>query len=125
MGNYDFAIGMGGAPGKVLREGTVTVDDCARRGVLRVHLQCLSIPHPCGHTFLTMRLSSEPVANHGDKSIGHCIEQDAMDSTSEHRLGGRFYNSDNTKPERMFQRTFSYAHSPLKNCPTTAETGSC
>lgn len=103
MGNYDFAIGMGGAPGQGIESsGPLLLRICARRGIYAFTYSAYQSLIRGGHTFLTMRLSSEPVANHGDKiDLVIALNQDAMDKHLQNVVpgGAIIYNSDNTKPE--------------------------
>ena len=103
MGNYDFAIGMGGAPGQGIESsGPLLLRICARRGIYAFTYSAYQSLIRGGHTFLTMRLSSEPVANHGDKiDLVIALNQDAMDKHLQNVVpgGAILYNSDNTKPE--------------------------
>ena len=103
MENYDFAIGMGGAPGQGIESsGPLLLRICARRGVYAFTYSAYQSLIRGGHTFLTMRLCSEPVANHGDKiDLVIALNQDAMDKHLQNVIpgGAILYNSDNTKPE--------------------------
>ena len=103
MGNYDFAIGMGGAPGQGIESsGPLLLRICARRGVYAFTYSAYQSLIRGGHTFLTMRLNSEPIANHGDKiDLVIALNQDAMDKHLQNVVpgGAILYNSDNTKPE--------------------------
>ena len=103
MGNYDFAIGMGGAPGQGIESsGPLLLRICARRGVYAFTYSAYQSLIRGGHTFLTMRLCSEPIANHGDKiDLVIALNQDAMDKHLQNVVpgGAILYNSDNTKPE--------------------------
>ena len=102
MENYDFAIGMGGAPGQGIESsGPLLLRICARRGIYAFTYSAYQSLIRGGHTFLTMRLSSEPVANHGDKiDLVIALNQDAMDKHLQNIVpgGAILYNSDNTKP---------------------------
>ena len=102
MENYDFAIGMGGAPGQGIESsGPLLLRICARRGIYAFTYSAYQSLIRGGHTFLTMRLCSEPVANHGDKiDLVIALNQDAMDKHLQNIVpgGAILYNSDNTKP---------------------------
>ena len=102
MGNYDFAIGMGGAPGQGIESsGPLLLRICARRGIYAFTYSAYQSLIRGGHTFLTMRLNSEPIANHGDKiDLVIALNQDAMDKHLQNVVpgGAILYNSDNTKP---------------------------
>jgi len=102
MPEYDFVIAMGGAPGQGIDSaGRALSRICGRHGL---HLFTYSAYQSLirgGHTFLTMRISSEPVANHGDKiDLVIALNQDAMDKHLQNIApgGAIIYNSDNTDP---------------------------
>ena len=103
MANYDFTIGMGGSPGQGIESsGPLLLRICARRGVYAFTYSAYQSLIRGGHTFLTMRLNSEPIANHGDKiDLVIALNQDAMDKHLQNVTpgGAILYNSDNTKPE--------------------------
>ena len=106
MAKYDFVIAVGGAPGQGIDTvGKSMSQICARHGL---HVYTYSAYQSLirgGHTFLTVRISSEPVANHGDK-IDMIIAMD-RNSVETHLQnvapgGALIYNSDDVKaaPER-------------------------
>ncbi len=106
MAKYDFVIAVGGAPGQGIDTvGKSMSQICARHGL---HVYTYSAYQSLirgGHTFLTVRISSEPVANHGDK-IDMIIAMD-RNSIETHLQnvapgGALIYNSDDVKaaPER-------------------------
>ena len=104
MAKYDFAIAMGGAPGQGLESaGPVLVRICARRGLHVFAYSAYQSLIRGGHTFLTIRICSEPVANHGDKiDLVIALNQDTMDKHLNNIVpgGAIIYNSDNTKPPK-------------------------
>jgi 2-oxoglutarate ferredoxin oxidoreductase subunit alpha len=102
MAKFDFAIAMGGAPGQGLESaGPVLVRICARRGLHVFTYSAYQSLIRGGHTFLTMRICSEVVANHGDKiDLTIALNQDAMDKHIRNVTSGGaiIYNSDDTTP---------------------------
>ncbi|MCE2401338.1 2-oxoacid:acceptor oxidoreductase subunit alpha [Candidatus Poribacteria bacterium] len=106
MAKYDFVIAVGGAPGQGIETlGKSLGQICARYGLHVFTYSAYQSLIRGGHTFLTIRISSEPVANHGDE-IDLIIALD-KNSIEKHlpnvRPGGAFiYNSDDVKqvPER-------------------------
>ena len=101
MAKYDFVIAVGGAPGQGIDTvGKSMSQICARHGL---HVYTYSAYQSLirgGHTFLTVRISSEPVANHGDK-IDMIIAMD-RNSVETHLQnvapgGALIYNSDDVK----------------------------
>ena len=106
MAKYDFVIAVGGAPGQGIDTvGKSMSQICARHGLHVFTYSAYQSLIRGGHTFLTVRISSEPVANHGDK-IDMIIALDR--NTLETHLsnvtpgGALIYNSDDVKaaPER-------------------------
>ncbi len=106
MAKYDFVVAVGGAPGQGIETlGKSLGQICARYGLHVFTYSAYQSLIRGGHTFLTIRISSEPVANHGDE-IDLIIALD-KNSIEKHipnvRPGGAFiYNSDDVKqaPER-------------------------
>ncbi|MCY4404566.1 MAG: 2-oxoacid:acceptor oxidoreductase subunit alpha [Candidatus Poribacteria bacterium] len=106
MAKYDFVVAVGGAPGQGIETlGKSLGQICARYGLYVYTYSAYQSLIRGGHTFLTIRISSEPVANHGDE-IDLIIALD-KNSIEKHlpnvRPGGAFiYNSDDVKqaPER-------------------------
>ncbi len=106
MAKYDFVIAVGGAPGQGIETlGKSLGQICARYGLHVFTYSAYQSLIRGGHTFLSIRISSEPVANHGDE-IDLIIALD-KNSIEKHlpnvRPGGAFiYNSDDVKqaPER-------------------------
>ncbi len=104
MAKYDFVIAVGGAPGQGIDTvGKSMSQICARHGLHVFTYSAYQSLIRGGHTFLTVRISSEPVANHGDE-IDLIIALDA-NSLEKHlenvRPGGAIiYNSDDIKKEK-------------------------
>jgi 2-oxoglutarate ferredoxin oxidoreductase subunit alpha len=102
MPKFDFVVAMGGAPGQGLESaGPVLIRICARRGLSAFAYSAYQSLIRGGHTFLTIRICSEPVANHGDRiDLVIALNQDAMDKHLQNIApgGAILYNSDNTAP---------------------------
>jgi 2-oxoglutarate/2-oxoacid ferredoxin oxidoreductase subunit alpha len=102
MAKFDFTVSMGGAPGQGLEStGPVLLRICARRGLYAFTYSAYQSLIRGGHTLLTARICSEPIANHGDKTdLVIALNQDSMDKHLEHIISGGaiLYNSDNTTP---------------------------
>ena len=106
MAKYDFAIAVGGAPGQGIETAGRSISQiCARYGLNVFTYTAYQSLIRGGHSFLTIRISSEPVANHGDK-IDLIIAMDA-NSVEKHLPhvapgGALIYNSEHVKqvPER-------------------------
>ena len=106
MAKYDFVIAVGGAPGQGIDTvGKSMSQICARHGL---HVYTYSAYQSLirgGHTFLTVRISSEPVANHGDKiDMIIALDRNSLETHLPHVApgGAIIYNSDDVKaaPER-------------------------
>ncbi len=106
MAKYDFVIAVGGAPGQGIDTvGKSMSQICARHGL---HVYTYSAYQSLirgGHTFLTVRISSEPVANHGDKiDMVIALDRNSLETHVPHVApgGAIIYNSDDVKaaPER-------------------------
>ena len=68
MAKYDFVVAVGGAPGQGIETlGKSLGQICARYGLHVFTYSAYQSLIRGGHTFLTIRISSEPVANHGDE----------------------------------------------------------
>jgi 2-oxoglutarate ferredoxin oxidoreductase subunit alpha len=102
MAKYDFVVAMGGAPGQGLESaGPVLVRICARRGLHVFTYSAYQSLIRGGHTFLTIRITSEPVDNHGDKiNLIIAMNQDSMDKHLRNVVpgGSIIYNTDDTTP---------------------------
>ncbi len=99
---FDFAIAIGGAAGQgIATPGNVLARIFIRRGL---HLNAYNAYQSIirgGHIFLTMRVSDEPVYNHGDKlDLLVCLNQDTMDRHLGLMGPGTrvLYNSDTITP---------------------------
>ncbi len=107
MAKYDFVIAVGGAPGQGIDTvGKSMSQIFARHGL---HVYTYSAYQSLirgGHTFLTVRISSEPVANHGDEiDLIIALDRNSLEKHLPHvRPGGALiYNSDDVRkqaPER-------------------------
>ena len=101
MAKYDFVIAVGGAPGQGIDTvGKSMSQICARHGL---HVYTYSAYQSLirgGHTFLTVRISSEPVANHGDKiDMIIAMDRNSLEKHLPHVApgGALIYNSDDVK----------------------------
>ena len=102
MGNYDFAMGIGGEAG----QGIATPGDILARIVVRrgLHLSTYNAYQSIirgGHIFLTLRICDQNIFSHGDKlDLLLCLNQDTMNRHQRHiGPGGRVvYNSDTITP---------------------------
>ena len=99
---FDFAIAIGGAAGQgIATPGNVLARIFIRRGL---HLNAYNAYQSIirgGHIFLTMRMSDQPVHNHGDKlDLLVCLNQDTMDRHLGLMGSGTrvLYNSDTITP---------------------------
>ena len=106
MAKYDFVIAVGGAPGQGIDSvGQVLTRICARHGLHIFTYSAYQSLIRGGHTFLTARISSEPVANHGDQlDLVIALDQNSLETHLPHVVPGGtlIYNSDDVKaaPER-------------------------
>ena len=106
MAKYDFVIAVGGAPGQGIDSvGQVLTRICARHGLSVFTYSAYQSLIRGGHTFLTARISSEPVANHGDKlDLVIALDRNSLETHLPHVAPGGtlIYNSDDVKaaPER-------------------------
>lgn len=102
LGNYDFAMGIGGEAG----QGIATPGDILARIVVRrgLHLSTYNAYQSIirgGHIFLTLRICDQNIFSHGDKlDLLLCLNQDTMNRHQRHiGPGGRVvYNSDTVTP---------------------------
>ena len=99
---FDFAIAIGGAAGQgIATPGNVLARIFIRRGL---HLNAYNAYQSIirgGHIFLTVRISDQPVHNHGDKlDLLVCLNQDTMDRHLGLMGSGTrvIYNSDTITP---------------------------
>jgi 2-oxoglutarate ferredoxin oxidoreductase subunit alpha len=107
MAKYDFVVAVGGAPGQGIETlGKSLGQICARYGLHVFTYSAYQSLIRGGHTFLTIRISSEPVANHGDEiDLIITLDRNSLEKHIPHvRPGGALiYNSDDVKkqaPER-------------------------
>ena len=106
MAKYDFVVAVGGAPGQGIETlGKSLGQICARYGLHVFTYSAYQSLIRGGHTFLTIRISSEPVANHGDEiDLIIALDKNSIEKHIENvRPGGAFiYNADDVKqaPER-------------------------
>ena len=106
MAKYDFVIAVGGAPGQGIDTvGKSMSQICARHGLHVFTYSAYQSLIRGGHTFLTVRISSEPVANHGDKiDMIIALDRNSLETHLPHVASGGaiIYNSDDVKaaPER-------------------------
>ena len=123
MAKYDFAIAVGGAPGQGIETAGKSISQiCARYGLNVFTYTAYQSLIRGGHSFLTIRISSEPVANHGDK-IDLIIALDA-NSVEKHLPhvapgGALIYNSEHVKqvPERDDIQLCPISYKELTNDP--------
>ena len=99
---YDFVISIGGAAGQgIAAPGDVLAWIFVRRGLHLYTYNAYQSIIRGGHIFLTFRVSTEKVYNHGDKTdLLVCLNQDTMDRHLKHMEPGSWviYNSDTIKP---------------------------
>lgn len=107
MAKFDFVVAIGGAPGQgIATTGKSLSQLCARNGLHVFAYSAYQSLIRGGHTFLTIRISSEPVANHGDEiDLIIALDRNSLEKHIPHvRPGGAIvYNSDDVKkqpPER-------------------------
>ena len=106
MAKYDFVIAVGGAPGQGIDSvGQVLTRICARHGLYVFTYSAYQSLIRGGHTFLSARINSEPVANHGDKlDLVIALDRNSLETHLPHVAPGGtlIYNSDDVKaaPER-------------------------
>ena len=102
---FDFALAIGGAAGQgIATPGNILARAFVRRGL---HLNAYNAYQSIirgGHIFLTVRVSDQPLYNHGDKlDLLLCLNQDTMNRhLGLMGPGARvIYNSDTIKPGKM------------------------
>ena len=123
MAKYDFAIAVGGAPGQGIETAGKSISQiCARYGLNVFTYTAYQSLIRGGHSFLTIRISSEPIANHGDK-IDLIIALDA-NSVEKHLPhvapgGALIYNSEHVKepPTRDDIQLCPISYKELTNDP--------
>lgn len=103
MAKYDFVIAVGGAPGQGIDTvGKSMSQICARHGLHVFTYSAYQSLIRGGHTFLTVRISSEPVANHGDRiDLMIALDRNSLEKHLPHVApgGAIIYNSDDVKAE--------------------------
>lgn len=104
MAKYDFVVAVGGAPGQGIETlGKSLGQICARYGLHVFTYSAYQSLIRGGHTFLTIRISSEPVANHGDEiDLIIALDKNSIEKHIENvRPGGTFiYNEDDAKKQK-------------------------
>ena len=106
MAKFDFVVAIGGAPGQgIATVGKNLSQICARHGLHVFTYSAYQSLIRGGHTFLTIRISSEPITNHGDQiDLIIALDENSLEKHLPHvRPGGAIiYNSDDVKqaPER-------------------------
>jgi 2-oxoglutarate ferredoxin oxidoreductase subunit alpha len=99
---FDFALAIGGAAGQgIATPGDILARIFVRRGLhLNTYNAYQSIVRG-GHIFLTVRISDQPVLNHGDQwNLLLCLDQQTMDRHLRHMQPGTkvIFNSDTITP---------------------------
>ena len=123
MAKYDFVIAVGGAPGQGIDSiGQVLTRICARHGLHVFTYSAYQSLIRGGHTFLTARISSEPVANHGDQlDLVIALDRNSLETHLPHVAPGGtlIYNSDDVKaaPERDDIQLAPLSYKELSNDP--------
>ncbi len=101
MAKYDFVVAIGGAPGQgIATAGKNLSQICARHGLHVFAYSAYQSLIRGGHTFLTIRISSEPVANHGDEiDLIIALDRNSLEKHIPHvKPGGAIiYNGDDVK----------------------------
>ena len=121
MAKYDFVIAVGGAPGQGIDTvGKSMSQICARHGLHVFTYSAYQSLIRGGHTFLTVRISSEPVANHGDKiDMVIALDRNSLETHLPHVApgGAIIYNSDDVKaaPERDDVQLCPISYKELSN----------
>ncbi|MDA0768749.1 MAG: 2-oxoacid:acceptor oxidoreductase subunit alpha [Chloroflexi bacterium] len=101
-GGYDFALAIGGSAGQgIATPGDILARVFVRRGLHLYTYNAFQSIVRGGHIFLTMRVSENPIYNHGDKlDLLLCLNQDTMNRHL--KLMGPntrvIYNSDLVNP---------------------------
>ena len=123
MAKYDFAIAVGGAPGQGIETAGKSISQiCARYGLNVFTYTAYQSLIRGGHSFLTIRVSSEPIANHGDKiDLIIALDRDSLEKHLPHVSpgGALIYNSDDVKqePERDDIQLCPISYKELTNDP--------
>ena len=123
MAKYDFAIAVGGAPGQGIETAGKSISQiCARYGLNVFTYTAYQSLIRGGHSFLTIRISSEPIANHGDKiDLIIALDRNSVETHLPHVSpgGALIYNSDDVKqePERDDIQLCPISYKELTNDP--------
>lgn len=123
MAKYDFAIAVGGAPGQGIEVAGESISQIfARYGLNVFTYTAYQSLIRGGHSFLTIRISSEPVANHGDKlDLIVALDRGSLEKHLPHVSPGGtlIYNSDDVKqaPERDDIQLCPISYKELTNDP--------
>ncbi len=103
-GKYDLGLAIGGAAGQgIATPGNILARLFVRRGLSLYAYNAYQSIIRGGHIFLTIRVSDEPVDNHGDKlDLLLCLNQDTMNRhLGLMGPGGRvIFNSDSIDPSK-------------------------
>jgi 2-oxoglutarate ferredoxin oxidoreductase subunit alpha len=101
-GKFDLAIAIGGAAGQgIATPGNILARLFIRRGLHLYTYNAYQSIIRGGHSFLTVRVSNEPVYSHGDKlDLLVCLNQNTMDRHLGLMTAGThvIFNSDTIKP---------------------------
>ena len=123
MAKYDFAIAVGGAPGQGIETAGKSISQiCARYGLNVFTYTAYQSLIRGGHSFLTIRISSEPIANHGDKiDLIIALDANSIEKHLPHVApgGALIYNSEHVKeaPERDDIQLCPISYKELTNDP--------
>ena len=123
MAKYDFAIAVGGAPGQGIETAGKSISQiCARYGLNVFTYTAYQSLIRGGHSFLTIRISSEPVANHGDKiDLVIALDANSIEKHLPHVApgGALIYNSEQVKepPKRDDIQLCPISYKELTNDP--------
>lgn len=123
MAKYDFAIAVGGAPGQGIETAGKSISQiCARYGLNVFTYTAYQSLIRGGHSFLTIRISSEPIASHGDKlDLIIALDANSVEKHLPHVSpgGALIYNSDDVKqePERDDIQVCPISYKELTNDP--------
>ena len=103
-GKYDLGLAIGGAAGQgIATPGNILARLFVRRGLSLYAYNAYQSIIRGGHIFLTIRVSDEPLDNHGDKlDLLLCLNQDTMNRhLGLMGPGGRvIFNSDSIDPSK-------------------------
>ena len=102
MSQFDLKIAIGGAAGQgIASVGNILARIFARRGLHIVAYNAYQSIIRGGHTFLTIRVSGDPIATHGDTvDILICLNQDTLDRHIVNLRPGSYviYDGEKLKP---------------------------